>query len=180
MLSANFFGIVRVGERARAPIFALLAALATLLVGLLVAEPARAVGTFVVNRTGDESEPVANRGDGLCDADPATAGDQCSLRAAIQEANALANSGGPDVINFNIPGDKKKVKTVKPTSELPIIGDNADNTNDQAVIIDGYTQPGSKKNTRATGAINAVPKIQIDGTTAGIDADGLIIGGTAT
>ena len=112
--------------------------LAALLVGLLVAEPARAVSTFVVNCTGDESEPVADRGNGVCDALPA-AGNQCSLRAAIQEANALANSGGPDVINFAIPGDKKKVKTIKPTSELPAIT--------KRVTIDGYTQPGSKKNT---------------------------------
>ena len=46
-----------------------------------------------------------------------------------------------------------------------------------AVIIDGYTQPGSKKNTRLTGAINAVPKVQLDGSGAGLDADGLIIQG---
>jgi len=179
MLGTNVFGTAQVGEGAKASTFALLAVLAALSVGLLVTEPARAVSTFVVNRTGDESEPVADRGNGVCDVDSATAGNQCTLRAAIQETNALANSGGPDVINFNIPGDKKKVKTIKPTSELPIIGDNVNNTNDQSVVIDGYSQPGSKKNTRATGAINAVPKIQLEGSGAGADADGLIIGGNS-
>jgi hypothetical protein len=59
------------------------------------------------------------------------------------------------------------VKTIKPTLELPTIT--------QPVIIDGYTQPGSRKNTRATGAINAVLKVQLDGSAAGDGADGLII-----
>jgi hypothetical protein len=94
------------------------------------------------------------------------------LRAAIQEANALANVGGqPDEIHFKIPGDKKKVKTIKPTSALPAIT--------EAVTIDGYTQPGSRENTRLTGAINAVLKVQLDGSgAAGSDVDGLIIQGS--
>jgi hypothetical protein len=149
-------------------VLAVLAAM--VLLGMLSIEPARAVSILIVNRTGDESEPIADRGNSVCDALPA-AGNQCSLRAAIQEANALANSGGPDEIRFNIPGDRTKIKTVKPESELPQIT--------QAVIIDGYTQPGSRKNTRATGAINATPKVQLDGTLAGIDADGLIIQGSS-
>jgi hypothetical protein len=151
---------------------------AAILIGAMAAGPAFALpSTFTVNRT--TNEPDASTADGVCDIDAATSGNQCTLRAAIQQANATANSGGPDVINFNIPGDPTKVKTIKPTSELPIIGDNIDNANDQAVIIDGYTQPGSRKNTRATGAINAVPKIQLDGSEAGPDADGLIIGGNS-
>lgn len=75
----------------------------------------------------------------------------------------------PDEIHFNVPGDRTKVETIKPTLELPAIT--------QPVIIDGYTQPGSKKNTRETGAINAVPKIQLDGGAAGSDADELVIQG---
>jgi len=63
------------------------------------------------------------------------------------------------------------VKTIRPTSELPAIT--------QSVTISGYSQPGSAKNTRANGAINAVPKIQLDGSTASIDADGLIIQGAS-
>ena len=136
-----------------------------LFLGLLAAEPARAATTFTVNRTSNESD--TSKADNVCDVAAATAGDQCTLRAAIQQANATANSGGPDEIDLAIPGDKKKVKTIKPTSELPAIT--------QPVIIDGFTQPGSKKNTLATGAINAVPKIQLDGSAATSGADGLTI-----
>src|SRR5438093_4430358 len=45
--------------------------------------------TFVVNTTADTADAVP--GDGIC----ADSGGACSLRAAIQEANALA---GPDAI----------------------------------------------------------------------------------
>jgi CSLREA domain-containing protein len=171
MFRGTFVGTARAGRTDKILSLGLLAALAAVLMLLLAAQPALAVSTFVVNRTGDESEPIADRGNGVCDAIAATAGNQCSLRAAIQEANALANVGGPDEIKFNIPGDTKKVKTIKPASELPALT--------QAVTIDGYTQPGSKKNTRLTGAINAVPKVQLDGTGAGLDADGLIIQGAS-
>jgi CSLREA domain-containing protein len=171
MFRGTFVGTVRAGRTDKILSLGLLAALAAVLMLLLAAQPALAVNTLVVNRTGDESEPIADRGNGVCDAISATAGNQCSLRAAIQEANVLANVGGPDEIKFNIPGDTKKVKTIKPASELPALT--------QAVTIDGYTQPGSKKNTRLTGAINAVPKVQLDGSEANIDADGLIIQGAS-
>jgi hypothetical protein len=145
-----------------------LAALALGAVLLLAARPALAAETFVVNRTTNESD--ASLGDDICDTNTATAGNQCTLRAAMQQANEVDNSTtDPDRIHFNIPGDNTKVKTIKPTFELPAITER--------VIIDGYTQPGSRKNTRATGAINAVPKIQLDGSAAGSDADGLIIQG---
>jgi CSLREA domain-containing protein len=171
MFRGTLVGTARAGRTDKILSLGLLAALAAVLMLLLAAQPALAVNTLVVNRTGDESEPIADRGNGVCDAISATAGNQCSLRAAIQEANVLANVGGPDEIKFNIPGDTKKVKTIKPASELPALT--------QAVTIDGYTQPGSKKNTRLTGAINAVPKVQLDGSEANIDADGLIIQGAS-
>jgi CSLREA domain-containing protein len=142
------------------------------LILLLAAQPARAeLNGLLVNRT--TNEPDANLSDtpNACDVNTATAGNQCTLRAAIQEANAATNVDGPDEISFAIPGDKKKVKTIKPASELPALT--------QAVTIDGYSQPGSKKNTRLTGAINAVLKVQLDGSGAGIDADGPIIQGAS-
>ena len=55
--------------------------------------------TFTVNNNGDASD--ANQGDGHCDTDLGTPGDQCSLRAAIEEANALSSCGTID-INFSI------------------------------------------------------------------------------
>lgn len=52
-------------------------------------------GTFIVNTNADASD--ADTTDGLCDTDLATAGSQCTLRAAIEQANADAGSNN---INF--------------------------------------------------------------------------------
>ena len=65
-------------------------------------------------------------GDGVC----ATSGSDCTLHAAIEEANALA---GPDTIEFNIPGGG--VRTITPIVDLPDIT--------QPTTIDGSTQPGA-------------------------------------
>ena len=54
--------------------------------------------TFVVNEGGNELD--ASPGDGNCDHDAGTIGDQCTFRAAIGEAAALA---GSDTIEFDIP-----------------------------------------------------------------------------
>ena len=108
------------------------------------ADFAMAVSTFTVNNTNDS-------GTG-------------SLRQAILDANSTANSGGPDVINFAIPGGG--VKTISPLSALPAITD--------PVVINGYTQSGSTQNTNATGAINAVLAIELNGASAG-SSNGLTI-----
>ena len=83
-----------------------------------------------------------------------------SLRQAILDANA--NNVATDTIAFNIAG--AGVKTIAPTSALPDITD--------PVIIDGYTQPGSSVNTLIAGD-NAVLLIELDGTNAGANVDGL-------
>lgn len=75
-----------------------------------------------------------------------------SLRQAILNANAMINGGSPDVITFNIPGSG--LKTIAPTSRLPIIAD--------PVVIDGYSQPGTSANTLASGD-NAVLLINVNG-----------------
>ena len=101
------------------------------LAGVLLAlwpDPADAA-TFAVNRTGDGKD--RNIGDSVCDT-ALRRGKQCSLRAAIQEAN---DTLGPDTINFNI-GGTGPVKPISPTSPLPTITD--------PLTIDGYTQPGAK------------------------------------
>ena len=66
--------------------------LAMSLAAVLAALPAQAAATFTVNSTNDT--PDANPGDGAC----STAAADCTLRAAIQEANAL---DGDDVIGFD-------------------------------------------------------------------------------
>lgn len=68
-----------------------------LLCWIVTAVPALAV-TFDVNVTLDVADP--NLGDGLCDVDPGTAGSQCSLRAAVQQANLLPSTGdNPHLVN---------------------------------------------------------------------------------
>ncbi len=80
-----------------------------------------------VNITSDQAD--ADLEDDECDVDLIMQGKQCSLRAAIQTANAKE---GPDEILFNIPGGG--VQTISPGSVLPPITEK--------VTIDATTQPG--------------------------------------
>jgi CSLREA domain-containing protein len=115
----------------------------------------RASATFVVDSTGDE--PDNNLADNLCH----TAADTCTLRAAIQQANAIS---GADTIDFNIPGIG--VHTITPAIALPIITD--------PVTIDGYSQPGASLNTQATGD-DAVLLIELAGNDVSGGVSGLFI-----
>lgn len=109
---------------------------------------ALSAATFTVNSTDDG--PDANPGDGVC----ATSGGTCTLRAAIQEANALT---GTDTINFNIIGSGSGPQTINLTSALPTITD--------PVIIDATTQPGYA----------GAPLIELNGSGASGQANGLSI-----
>ncbi len=99
-----------------------------------------------------------------------------SLRWAIGQVNAdtTDSTAIPDQIQFHIPTNDPGynvatgVWTIAPTSALPTIT--------QPVIVDGYTQMGATPNTIALGD-NAVLTIQLDGTNAGADADGLLLTG---
>jgi uncharacterized repeat protein (TIGR01451 family) len=73
-----------------------------------------------------------------------------SLRQAILDANGTA---GIDTITFTIPA--VGLQTISPATNLPNIT--------EAVIIDGYSQPGSSANSLALGD-NAVINIEINGT----------------
>src|SRR5215216_3994782 len=102
---------------------------------------ASALDPFVVNSNTDE--PDANLGDGVC----ATAANQCTLRAAIQEANATP---GTDTINFNLGSGNP---LIAPTSGLPFITG--------PVIINGAT--------------GGATRLIISGTNAG-NSYGLVVG----
>jgi CSLREA domain-containing protein len=78
--------------------------------------------TFVVNTTGDAADGAA--GDGLC---AAVSGD-CTLRAAMQEANATADL---DTIGFAIGTGAQRITV---GSNLPAAT--------SPITIDGSTQPG--------------------------------------
>ncbi|MBX3292304.1 MAG: CSLREA domain-containing protein [Acidobacteria bacterium] len=88
---------------------------------------AQCLTAIVVNTTGDE--PDENTADGVCDIDTSNSGLQCTLRAAIEQANA---STGFDIILFEIPGSG--VQTISPLTLLPTITDRTS--------ILGKTQPG--------------------------------------
>ena len=124
----------------------------------MVASPVWAA-TFTVNRAADT--PDANLANAACDVNASQQGNQCTLRAAIQEAN---DTNGADEIRFNIVS-AAAVKTIFPTSALPTIT--------EAVTINGYTQTGASQNTLAEGN-DAVLKVQLNGTNAG-PAHGLVI-----
>ena len=119
--------------------------------------------TFTVDSTADASD--ANTGDGLCD----DGSGSCTLRAAIEEANA---SSSLDTISFNIPGPGPH--TIRPTSSFATIT--------EPVIINGFTQPGSASNSNSTTlGINANVMIELDGSNAGAGSDGLrLMSGSST
>ncbi|MDQ4043398.1 MAG: hypothetical protein M3118_06235, partial [Actinomycetota bacterium] len=132
---------------------------------LLAPRPAYAA-TFTVNQTGDAKDRNINNS--VCDVSRKN-GNQCTLRAAIQEAN---NTPGADTIDFNISGTAS-VKTIKPVRPLPEIT--------EAVTINGYSQGSAttttsddaKENTLDEGN-DAVLKVQLNGTDAG-PTHGLVI-----
>jgi hypothetical protein len=110
--------------------YRLLSVLALLAFFVVTPAPPVLAATFTVNSTGDD--PDASPGNGVCQ----TAGGQCTLRAAIQEVNAL--TPGPHTIAFNIPiaspgYNSSGYWVIRPTSALPAI--TAGN-----VTIDGRTQ----------------------------------------
>ena len=105
------------------------------------------IGTvFTVDATGDGSD--ANLADDICDDGTGS----CTLRAAIQQANATA--GGADKIYFAIPG--AGTHTIAPASSLPTIT--------AGVTIDATTQTGYA----------GTPRIELNGAGAGA-ASGLTI-----
>ncbi len=99
---------------------------------------------FTVNSTADRGDAAKN---GVC---ATSVKGECTLRAAIQEANAAS---GAVTIAFAIPGTG--VHKIAPASALPII-------THAGVTIDGFTQPGSHPNT-STSADNAVYGIELAG-----------------
>lgn len=110
--------------------------------GALEATLSGVASLFVVDSTGDAPDLLP--GNGTC----ATASGTCTLRAAIEEANALP---GPDAIQFALgPG----VPTITPLSPLPVVVES----------LDVYGDTGG------------ATRIQIAGQLAGPVANGLVLG----
>jgi hypothetical protein len=91
-----------------------------------------------------------------------------SFRQAILDANGNGNPGQVDLIQFNLPAglDADFAQTIKLTSPLPAVS--------QAVVIDGYSQKPSHPNTSPQGAFAGLV-MQLDGSGAGANADGLVL-----
>ena len=157
--------------KSRAPALGFLLAALVVACLVLTAQPANAV-TFTVNTTSDR--PDESIGNGFCSTGVGIVHEdggielECTLRAAIQEANTNPNVGGSDVIRFAIPGPGPH--TITPNSQLPTIT--------QPATINGYSQPGASVNTATTGT-NATLKIVLDGSDAGSTptqpVDGLVV-----
>jgi hypothetical protein len=114
-----------------------------------------------VHSTDDDGD--FSTADGTCDTDDSAGDGPCTLRAALEQANANPNL---DNIEFDIAGAGPH--TIQPASALPTIT--------QPVLIDGYTQDGASANTNSPDSgSNAVLKIELDGTNAGAGTHGLTL-----
>lgn len=145
---------------------ATLIVVASLLALVVPISRVNAASTITVNSTADTT---ANDG-------------ECTLREAIIASNTDTVSGaaagecvagsGNDTIEFDITGTADFTNagqdgyTIAPTSALPDIT--------ETVTIDGYSQPDSQANTAVAPApLNGILLIELDGSGAGLTADGL-------
>jgi CSLREA domain-containing protein len=136
---------------------------ALLLLGLQAAKPAHAASTtFTVNSTGDAPDATT---DGTCDSDVSASEDQCTLRAAIQEANATTDA---DTINFNISSTDcdatSGVCTINVGSSTAASGQSLPEII-QPVTINGYTQGDATATTDDDATENTI-LVARDGTDA--------------
>ncbi|MFN8633963.1 MAG: Calx-beta domain-containing protein [Chloroflexota bacterium] len=147
----------------------LCAALLLALAGLfLFAAPALAA-TYVVNSTADTADP--NLGDGFCDVDLVTDGDQCTLRAAIQNVN----QDGGGAINFDFSGLGSPAPYVIHVTGSDLLFVTA------SVTIDGLSEPMVTDNLCPLPAFPDPPgalSVQIDGGDA--RTNGLFLAGTGS
>jgi hypothetical protein len=137
----------------------LLTATSSVAIAQGLCEYSKYVQCLSVNSTGDLPELFP--GDGVC----ITAEAECTLRAAIEEANATPVPG-TIFIGFSIPGPGPH--TITPQTPLPTIT--------YPVTIDGYTETGASPNTNGPGlGSNAVLMIEVDGSLVSCDEFGLHI-----
>lgn len=124
-----------------------------------------AAATFTVNSTGDAAD--LSLVDGVCNtgATNSQGAAECTLRAAIQQANNLVDS---DTINFNIPITEAGYSaaplsyTIQPAAALPIVA--------AQLNIDGSSQPD----------FPGTPIIVVDGGPPVAPSNGIVVGTTAT
>ncbi|MBM4456959.1 MAG: CSLREA domain-containing protein [Chloroflexi bacterium] len=132
--------------------------------------PAAALAAFVVNSRADTSD--ANPGNGVC----ADAAGACTLRAALEEANARV---GADTITF-APAvfPAAAPAAITPASDLPPLADLAGGTtidgSGAGVIVDGRDDPALLFGFTLISNNNALQRVQIHR----FPQDGVFIGGS--
>ena len=115
-------------------------------------------GNPVVNSTGDAPDVLV--GDGICNtgATNSLGATECTLRAAIEEANATPGKAN---VTFNMPvteiGHAGGIWTITPTSAHPFVTDE--------VSLDATTQPG----------FAGTPIVQLDGSLAVGSSAGIVL-----
>ncbi|MCB1559767.1 MAG: right-handed parallel beta-helix repeat-containing protein [Xanthomonadales bacterium] len=132
---------------------------------MLTGLPAMAA-TFTVDSIFDDGD--SNPGDGVCDR---VAGGpvSCTLRAAIEQANANGNPGATDYIEFDLPTSSSIALVIN-------IGGTPLPTITQRLVIDGRTATGY--NSSATSVADAAPRVYINGSgLGGTTADGFRMNG---
>jgi CSLREA domain-containing protein len=147
-------------------------ALGVALVGVILSASAQAA-VFTVNSPSDPPAGDANPGDGICDIAPPT--HTCTLRAAIQEANALA--GADEII---LPPNTYLLTIVSElgiTGSLTITGGGASIT-----IIDGNksVRPNSRVLVAGSGITVNISGVTIRNGGTGGDGGGIFNAGTLT
>lgn len=143
----------------------LLTAFGLVLSQLMLLAPSTAYGApiVVVNSTGDTGDDIP--GDRLCDTgtDLVDGSNECTLRAALEEANA---TNQVNQIDFAIPATDPFYNGGSPVITVP----TALPWIDRSVEINGTSQPGYAGS----------PLVTLDGTPASGDVDGLLISGDAS
>ncbi len=124
--------------------------------GILLMASTSYSADFIVNSTADLQDN--DTADDLCDTGVIIQGQpECTLRAALEQANATA---GSDLIQFDIAGGG--IQTISPASTLPTIT--------ESVTIDGASQPGYA----------SAPLIVLDGGLQNVGGNGLEVTGGQT
>lgn len=154
----------------------------TLLFVLLFGLTAQAFAAdFTVNLTTDQHD--ASVGDNVCDVDLASAGEQCTLRAAIEQANAPVNNVFVnDRVLFNLPPNSIITLTEANGGQIAITTEGADRnqleivgTGANNLTIDGGAGGNRIFSTTAVTTISGVTLTGGDGS----DGDGGAILGLA-
>ena len=119
-----------------------------------------------VNVTGDE--PDADLTDGVCDVDLSTDGEQCTLRAAIQEANKRE---GEDTITF-----ESGVSAISPEKSLPDITETVTidaSSNSSSVELNGSNAGKDANGLSITSGNLTVKNLTVSGFSGnGVKSDG--------